>query len=249
MLKEKRFEYILRELESKDMVTYEGLSMGLAVSEDTIRRDIAYLHKNGLISKVRGGAILRVKNPMSFQDRRTYLQKEKDVIALKAQQQIRRDMTIFMDGGTTTCAIANYFPPDIKLRIITNNQMLVPIFMELPHVDLVILGGAFDRDTATTAGAVTCQEIAQYIADLYFMGACAVDGTHGISAMTLHDADVKKAMLSCSKKTVTLANHDQLRRTESFKVCNMEQIEVLITDLPSDHAELDEFRHFNIQLL
>jgi DeoR/GlpR family transcriptional regulator of sugar metabolism len=63
MLKEIRLQHILTLLESKDLVTYELLASELKVSEDTIRRDIEVLHKNGLLSKVRGGAMLRSQNP------------------------------------------------------------------------------------------------------------------------------------------------------------------------------------------
>jgi len=110
MIKEKRLKHILALLQSKEMVTYDLLAGELSVSEDTIRRDIEELHNNGLLSKVRGGAMLRSENPLSFQDRTTYLQGGKDIIALKAQQLIKNGQTIFMDGGTTLCAIAARLP-------------------------------------------------------------------------------------------------------------------------------------------
>src|SRR5579863_8727454 len=92
MLKEERFDHILKVIKKKGKVFYETLSEELNISEDTVRRDIESLHKNGLLCKVRGGAISVSKNPLSFQDRTRYLTKEKDVIALKAQQQ-----TIFVE--------------------------------------------------------------------------------------------------------------------------------------------------------
>lgn len=83
MLKEERFEIILNELKNRKKVKFEDLAMQLNVSEDTVRRDIDALHRNGLLSKARGGAILREKDPLTFQDRQSFLTKEKDIIALK----------------------------------------------------------------------------------------------------------------------------------------------------------------------
>src|ERR1700750_1933223 len=104
MLKEERFEIILSQLKEKNKVKFEDLASLLQVSEDTVRRDIDLLHRNGLLSKARGGAISREKDPLSFHDRQSFLTKEKDIIALKAQQFLKDGMTVFMDGGTTVCA-------------------------------------------------------------------------------------------------------------------------------------------------
>ena len=95
MLKEERFNHILKVIKKKGKVFYETLSEDLDISEDTVRRDIESLHNNGLLCKVRGGAISISNNPLSFQDRTHYLAKEKELIALKSQQLIKKGQTIF----------------------------------------------------------------------------------------------------------------------------------------------------------
>src|ERR1700682_2384555 len=96
MLKEERFNHILKVIKKRGKVFYETLSEDLNISEDTVRRDIESLHNNGLLFKVRGGAISASRNPLSFQDRTLYLPEEKELIALKAQQLIKKGQTIFM---------------------------------------------------------------------------------------------------------------------------------------------------------
>ncbi len=249
MLKEKRFEFILKQLESTELLSYENLATQIGVSEDTIRRDIDYLHKSGLLSKVRGGAMQRSKNPLSFQDRENYLKQEKEVIALKAQQFITEGMTLFMDGGTTICAIASYFPRDIKIRVVTNNMILIPILMDFKNIELIVLGGRYDAQTATSTGLVTCQEVQEYIADLYFMGTCGIDANLGISASQQYDAEVKKSMLKSAKRSIALANHDHLSIHESFKICNFQEVDILITNLGSDDELLNPFRNLSVSLV
>ena len=68
MLKEEQFEVILKELQAKKVVKFEELAILLDISEDTVRRDIDFLHRNGLLSKARGGAMLREKDPLNFQE-------------------------------------------------------------------------------------------------------------------------------------------------------------------------------------
>lgn len=249
MLKENRFDFILNELKKKKQLTYEWIAGKLDVSEDTIRRDIETLHKNGLLSKVRGGAMLRAKNPLTFQDRSHYLKKEKEVIGLKAQQFIRNGQTLFMDGGTTNLAIASLLPMDLSVRIITNNQALLPVLAEHANIELIILGGKYSPTGATTYGSVTSQQAAGFIADLFFMGTCAVDPSAGVSGESQQDVDVKRAMIRASGSVLALANHERLFRREPFKVCELDTLDTIITDLPSDHRDLDEFRNADIQIL
>lgn len=249
MIKEERFDYILGLLKTNGKVTYETLALDLDVSEDTIRRDIELLHNNGLLSKVRGGAILLSRNPLNFQDRASYLSDGKQTIALKAQQFIKNGQTLFMDGGTTTCAIAAHFPLNSNLRVVTNNVALVPILSKFKDIEIIILGGVYNKHTATNLGAKTCEDVRDYIADIYFMGACAIQSKFGITSTFNDEAEVKRIMLANSKQTIALGNIEKINNTESFKVCDLEDINVLITDLPSDDSKLDTYRSLGIKLI
>lgn len=249
MLKEERFEIILNELKNRKKVKFEDLAMQLSVSEDTVRRDIDALHRNGLLSKARGGAILREKDPLTFQDRQSFLTKEKDIIALKTQRFLKNGSTVFMDGGTTVLAVINAMPLDITIRIVTNNYSVVPIIEKFKNVELILLGGNYERDLAVTSGLTTCYEVSKYIADVFIMGTCAVDPVYGVSATSVNDGETKKMMVQSSKQTIALASRNKLSQTESFKVCNMSQVDALITDLDSNDADLDDFRKSNIQIV
>ncbi|WP_134089847.1 DeoR/GlpR family DNA-binding transcription regulator [Olivibacter sp. XZL3] len=249
MIKEERFEIILKLLEKEVKVSYEKLAELLSVSEDTVRRDVDNLYRNGLLSKVKGGAMLRSKDPLSFQDRSLFSTDEKSAIALKALKFIKNGQTLFMDGGTTICAIAKVLPRDIAVRIVTNNMELIPILKQFPNVELVVLGGIYHLETAITTGAQTVTEASQFIANVYFMGTCAVDYQFGVSATVKADCDVKRAMIASSRKTIVLADSNKLRKTEPFKAANMSEIDILISDIPSDHDELKEFRNLDIQLV
>jgi DeoR family transcriptional regulator, carbon catabolite repression regulator len=249
MLREERFDHIISLLKRDGKVAYDLLSAELNVSEDTIRRDIETLHSNGLLAKVRGGAILPSRNPLSFQNRTAYLTEGKDIIGLKAQQFIKKGQTVFMDGGTTICAIAAHLPLDSSFRVVTNNQALIPILSKFKEIEIIVLGGVYNRNTETNTGVKTCQEVKHYVADLYLMGTCAVQSKFGITAAINEDGEVKQAMLNASIKKIALSNTEKLDSVHSFKVCDMQEIDVLITDIPSDDSRLDAYRNLGIKLI
>lgn len=242
MVKEERFSKILKLLAKDGKVQYDTLSVHIGVSEDTIRRDIEALYKNGLLSKVRGGAIPVTKNPLSFTDRTGYFTNNKEIIALKALQFIHDGQTIFMDAGTTNCSIAAKLPVTIKLTIITNNIAIAPILAKHKNITLVLLGGNYNPTTQATEGAKACDEIKSYVADTYFLGTCAIDSNFGVTAIFLADADVKVAMKNNSKKIIALANEQKLNITESYSITPIENVSILITELASNNPKLDNYR-------
>lgn len=249
MIKEKRFEHIISSLKETGMVSYNGMSVALSVSEDTIRRDIDYLHENGLLSKVRGGAISRDKNPLSFHDRTDFRSTEKEVIAMKVQPLLKPGMTVFMDGGTTICAVAECLPTNTSLRVITNNIALVPLLARFQKIEVIVLGGNYDKDSQTNIGARTCDEAAEFAVDLYLMGTCAISKDFGITAAIREDGAVKKAMLKSAKKVVVLSNSKKIGTNEPFVVCDLSKINVLVTELPSNDSKLDELRFKNLKMI
>lgn len=174
---------------------------------------------------------------------------EKNIIALKTQQLFREGMTIFMDGGTTLCAVGKYFPTQLKTRVITNSQPLISILSQYANVELIALGGLYDRETATFNGQTTCTEVSRYVADLYLMGTCGVDVRYGVTAAVRSDSEVKRVMKANAFSTVSLASDSRLGHTEAFKVCEYTDIEVLITNLPSDSSSLDDFRNQGVRLI
>lgn len=249
MLKEERFDFIVKELKSNHKVLFEELASKLGVSEDTIRRDIHTLGKSGLLTKVRGGAIRPNLNPLNFQDRAGVFSDGKRIIGLKAVQLLNETRTIFVDGGTSTMAFASCIPIDTKLRIITNNLALPSILNAHKSVEISILGGEYDRDSNTTNGTQTCMEIMRYRADAYFMGACAIDSNFGVTASIAEEGEVKKAFMRSAIKTIVLGNQEKLETLDFYSVCDTKNVDVLITDLPSDHSLLNNYRKFDIEII
>ncbi|QNL48398.1 DeoR/GlpR transcriptional regulator [Olivibacter sp. SDN3] len=249
MLREERFRKILNQLETKTRVTYQELSLIVNVSEDTIRRDIDMLDRTGLLSKVRGGAIPRSKNPLTFHDRQSFLNEGKEVIALKAQQFLKDGQTVFLDGGTTICQLASHFNINLSIRVVTNNLALIPILKPFKNIDVIVLGGNYLNATETNIGMTTCTQVQQYVADVYFMGLCATHSAFGITTAIAAEAEVKRTMFRSSLKSIALSNSEKLENIDPFRVCDINQIDVLITDLDSMDSRLDAYRYKTLQLL
>jgi DeoR/GlpR family transcriptional regulator of sugar metabolism len=119
MLKEERHKIILREINLHNKVLTTDLSESLAVSEDTIRRDLNELAELDMLLKVHGGAMSKTFHyPFNGQSP-VYASEAKQVIAGKTISLFKKDMLILMEGGTTIMEIAKQIPEDLHATFLT----------------------------------------------------------------------------------------------------------------------------------
>jgi DeoR/GlpR family transcriptional regulator of sugar metabolism len=249
MVREKRFSYILGKLHADNEVGFTQLSEELNVSEDTIRRDIEALSNNGLLMKVRGGAIPRSHNPLTFKERIGYLQDDKEVIALKAQPLIKSGQTVFLDGGTSIFTLVSLLPTDIRLTVITNNTAIIPALSAYEGVKLILLGGSYFKQSETIIGLTAVKMVENFQADVYFMGVCALDTQRGVTANFLEEAELKQAMLQNAGMAVALSTFDKLGSYESYRVCPIGDLDYIVTEADASDKKLKPFREAGVNVL
>lgn len=245
MKKEQRFNYILEKLGQQKVVEFNALSIDLKISEDTVRRDIDELAKNGLLSKVRGGAIPRSENPLTFKDRIGYLSKDKEVIALKALRLISNGQTIFLDGGTSIYTLVSLFPTDIKLTVITNNVAIIPLLALYNGIKTIVLGGEYIKATESLCGLEAVKGAEKFRADIFFLAPCAID-QKGITATYKEEAELKQAMIASSDQVVVLSNFNKLDTKDSYVVCRLEDLSYIITEEDLHCKEFDLYKKSGI---
>ena len=247
MLKEERLDFIINHLKSNQSVKLGQLSEALAVSEDTIRRDIEGLAKNGLLTKVRGGAIPHSPNPHSFQERMHVSENEKIMIAQKALPLIKPGDTILLDGGTTTYALAGLL--DIPLTVITNNIPVAALLAGRKNMEVIITGGRILSDSLVTAGAYAISLLEQSHVDIYFLGVCSLHHKIGVTSVDYFECEVKRAMVDCSDRIVALTGHDKIGTSEAYKICPIDKLDTIITEINPDNDMFESYRQRGIQIL
>src|SRR5699024_587609 len=101
----------------------------------TVRRDLIYLEKQGLLTRVHGGAVLVEVNSreLSFTVRESKYLKEKQEIANKATDYVVEGQSIAMDVSTTNTEIAKMLKEKFnRLTILTNSMVIANELSEMP---------------------------------------------------------------------------------------------------------------------
>jgi DeoR/GlpR family transcriptional regulator of sugar metabolism len=249
MLKKERQALILREVNIHNRVVLSDLSNVLGVSEDTVRRDLQELADAGKIVKVRGGALSKSYHVYSYQENEIYAYQEKTIIARKAISLLRDDMLVLISGGSTNLEIARILPPDLRVIFLTVSLSTAMQLLEHPNAETIFLGGQLSKTAKISVGGDVVAQLNQIKPDLCLLGTNALDPTHGLTDTEWEVVTVKKAMIKSAAKTVLLSISEKLGTVQKIKICDLDEADMLITELEPDHSSLQAYAAAGLKIL
>lgn len=249
MLKKERQALILREVNIHNKVILSDLSQKLSVSEDTVRRDIQELSDAGRLIKVRGGALSRSYQVYSYKEHDIYAYQEKTIIARKAISLLRDGMLVLISGGSTNLELARILPPDLKVTFLTVSLTTAMQLIEHPSSETIFIGGQLSKTAQVSVGGEVVQNLNDFIPDICLIGVNGIDVTEGLTENDWEVATLKKTMIRVSRKVVALSIAEKLNSIQKIKVCGVNQIDYLITELSPEHEVLVPYRKAGLEIL
>ncbi|MDX1943122.1 MAG: DeoR/GlpR family DNA-binding transcription regulator [Saprospiraceae bacterium] len=249
MLKEERKTLILREVNIHNKVLLTDLSQKFDVSEDTIRRDLQDLANSSKIIKVRGGALSKSYSAFSYHEQDIYAYKEKIVIAHKAVSLLQDGMLVLISGGSTNLEIARLVPLDLKVTFLTVSLSTAMQLLEHPSSETVFIGGQLSKSAKISVGGEVIGKLTEVRPDICFMGTNGIDASAGMTDSDWEVVTVKKAMIQASTKVVLCTISEKLNTVQKIKVCDMDRIDLLITELPPDSEALLPYHHSGVKIM
>jgi DeoR/GlpR family transcriptional regulator of sugar metabolism len=241
MLKRERQAYIVHQVNLHNKVLSNTLSTQIDVSEDTIRRDLQELDEKGKLIKVHGGALSHAFNDITYPSKKIYSQDIKKIIGEKAAGLIKDGMFVITGGGTTVIEMARSLPVNLSATFISGSIPAIVEYMHHPLVDVIVIGDKLSKNSKITLGADAIARIKTLKPDLCFLGINAIDLQHGITDSDWDVVQLKQAMIEASKKVVCLTISEKINTTQPVKVCNLNNIDILITELPKEHPMLQPY--------
>ncbi|EAR01053.1 DeoR/GlpR family DNA-binding transcription regulator [Maribacter sp. HTCC2170] len=248
MLKEERHQTILTQVELHNRILLTDIAEILDVSIDTARRDVKELDQENKLRKVHGGAIALGYTTNNTRNQNIYALQQKIRIAEKAAEILKNDGVIFIDGGTTCLEFARIIPGDMQLTCFT---LSLPVAMELntkPNIDVIFVGGQISKEAQISIGTYATNMLSEIKVDYSFIGTGYVDASFGLTDFDWDIVQVKKAIIKSSKKAVLLSISEKLNSQHRYKICDINAVDTLITELESDDDQLKLFRNHDVCL-
>lgn len=245
MLKRERQTFILHQVNLHNKVLSVDLSQEMGVSEDTIRRDLNEMDQEEKLIKVHGGALSRSFH-LSIRSNNVYALDGKKAIAHKACQLIKDGMFVITTGGTTIIELAKSLPHELRATFLTVSLPAAYEYIHHSNIEVIFIGDKISRNSQISIGAEAISKIKDIRADLCFLGTNALDVENGLTDNDWDVVQIKKTMIESSEKVVSLAIAEKLNTRQRIKICDITDIDILITDLDPDDKQLAVYKNAGV---
>ncbi|GAA2187319.1 DeoR/GlpR family DNA-binding transcription regulator [Leucobacter alluvii] len=241
---ERRYEIVQR-VREKRRVQVADLAETYAVSAETIRKDLTTLQEAGFIRRTHGGAVPVERSATELGVRkRTMFTAEKHVIAARALAHVPTSGSIFIESGSTSLLLAELLPDDAELTVFTNSLPTAISLAERPktNITVVTLGGRVRPLTLGEVDNFALRSLREIHVDVAFLGTNGVSALHGLTVPDNAEAEVKRAALGISHRTVLLTDRSKIGTVSLWRYGSVEDIDIIITSEVADAAEIEAIR-------
>jgi DeoR/GlpR family transcriptional regulator of sugar metabolism len=228
MLTSHRKQHILDVLRRTGQVVAKDLSQQLALSEDTIRRDLRELAAEGLLQRVHGGALPASPAVGDFAARLNLATDEKKMIGKAAAAMVQPGQVVILDGGTTAVQIARHFAPELRATIVTHSPTIALELLEYREIEVILIGGKLFKHSVVSVGAPAIEAIGRIHADTYFMGVTGIHPKFGLTTGDFEEAHVKRALSASAAETIVLGSSEKLNAVSPYVIAPMSEITGMI---------------------
>lgn len=238
---ERRRKDLVGLLQDGGEISIEDARVRFDVSAMTIRRDLEMLEIDGLVRRVRGGAIA-APPARSYDDRLATRIAAKRALAKKALSLVPRQGAVAFDASTTVHELADALSERDGLTVTTNSVQTFQALVRVPGVEAQLTGGTPEPTTSSLVGPFANATARLLITSVFFASADGIDPSIGTSEASLAEAEVKSHLAAASERTVLCIDSSKLGRRSIGAALDLDVITTMITELAPDDVRLDPYR-------
>lgn len=227
-----RHKYILDELNRNGFVSVAELSKELDVTVVTVRKDLKILEEKGLLFRSHGSAtsVSPYVNDRSVNEKKLVKVEEKTKIALEAVKLIEEEDAIIIGSGTTVVSFAQAIPKGKKLTVLTAAMNVTLALIDTKEIEIVQLGGVVRKSSSSVVGHYAEEMLQQFACSKLFLSADGISLDYGLTTSHMMEAHLNAQMMQGVQKTIVLADSSKFGKKGFGKICNLEDIDMIITD-------------------
>lgn len=244
----KRYERILKLLQESGRVSSQALTEQFGVSMETIRRDLQFLEKEGYLTRIHGGALVKRQTgiELNYRIREVKNLEEKRRIAKTAAALVTDGETLIIDVGTTTLELARALLTKNDLMVITNAIPVALTLEENPSIRVLMLGGAVRSGELSSAGPFAEQMVDAFSVDKVFLGIGGIDIAKGITDYHMAEANLRRHFIKAGDQLIGLADYSKFGVTALNRICDVKALDYLVTDSRTSPRELAKFKQLGV---
>lgn len=232
MQQHRRHALIVKRAQAAAGVEVAILAEELAVTPETIRRDLSALERQGLVRRVHGGAVAVERRGFepNLGTRLAHRSCEKRRIAECAVTLLPDHGSVLLDSGTTTLGVAQRLPSGREFTVVTNSVVIATALARRNDVTLHLLGGRVKTRTGAAVGSWGAEALRNIHIDLAFLGTNGISAARGLTTPDQDEATTKHAMVNAAARIVVVADSSKVAVNHFARFAELSQIDTIVTD-------------------
>lgn len=234
---------ILRLLNERGSVRVADLEALFGVSAPTIRRDLAWLARQRLARRVRGGAVAVSAEPSV----------PPDPVAVRigraAAQMVREGETIFIGPGRLTLALARMLGGIGRITVVTSGLVVAQAVARHTSHTLILTGGQLNRAEGGLEGPLARASLESLRADRVFLELSGIDALEGLTDDSLSQAELARLLLGLAAWRVVLVDPERVGRVAAAYIAPASEVDVVVTAREADSAPLWDLAEVGVKVV
>lgn len=234
MTNKQRLDLIEAYIRENKYADLHVLAKRFSTSLSTIRRALNELESAGLVRRHHGGASLveaHLQGGYDFITQDDTFAEEKLRIAEEAAALVEDGMTVMMDGGTTTYAVAKAIL-NKRIVIVTNSLPIAALMNEVSTCEIVVTGGTLYNRLGVLCGPLAESAIGDMHASLAILG-CAGITEEGIWNSNALLASYQRKMIQSSARTVFVGDASKVGKRALTLTCRHDPAFTILSSKPT----------------
>jgi DeoR/GlpR family transcriptional regulator of sugar metabolism len=223
------------------------------VSTMTLRRDLIYLEKTGILVRTHGGAV-SMKRIAGGGEEDAYPMRASEnvdaklVIADKALAILEKGRSVFLDSGSTLMCMAGKMPDD-NYSIITSGVNIALELVKKLRISVVALGGQVNRNTLSISGPNAISLLETMNIDVAFMSASGFSNENGFTVANIYECELKRSVLKKAKLIIMLMDTNKINKVLPFTYASLENIDIWVCEKPLPDDIVSETMKYGVKVL
>lgn len=250
MLAIERQNKIFATLQQEKRVVVSDLSQIYNVTEETIRRDLEKLEKEGLVKKTYGGAVINesINVDLPYNIRKKSNVSNKQYIAKIISSMIEDGDNIMVDASSTALYVIKYIKTKKNITLITNSIEILLNLSDITGWKILSTGGLLKEGSLSLVGYQAEKMLKTFHVDKAIISCKGVDIKNGLTDSNEMEAQVKKTMLNSAKQKILAVDNSKFDKVSFVEIGNFSDIDTVVTDIELEQRWKQKFNTTGVKV-
>ena len=208
------------------------MAKGFDVTEETIRRDLDRLDREGLVSKTYGGAVAKQNTTLDlpYNVRESVNIQQKQRIAAAIASRISDGERLMLDSSSTALYVVRKLKDKRNLTVITNSVKILIELADKSDWTVLSTGGVLKQNALSLNGSSAEKMIRSYHVDTAICSCKGIDFFLGVTDSNENDSLIKQAMFDCAERKILALDTEKFDKKSFVKVCACDELDLIVSD-------------------